>query len=540
MTSGRSRRTSLSFPWRVFLAALTLRLVPVLLSRSLGIGLDDMFHYDMLARSLADGNGFRWFAAADLKQVLPYIQFDLSTIQYDPLRGVPTSFRAPLYPAFLSIVYFLVGTASPARFFAARLAQTILGAALAPLTYLIAVRFLPPRSMQEREDDLTSRRINESSRVSPLRGSDSLARLAAWTIACYPILLVYPIALATENLFFPLVLLLALTLLRAAEEPSAFRFALAGLVLGLAALTRSVILPAAGLAILWIGWMQLQKRTAKGGSAQNELRETLRGLRLFAVQAILPALVTALVFLAVILPWIVRNSLLHGRLTGIESSMGYNLYLGYHPEGNGTFQFGISLDLLTILDDSVRDQIGTQRALEFIRQDPVHALELIGARLGYFFGLERRAVTYFYSNGFLGYIPLPLLLTIAAVLLLPFMLVSTSAALGAALLRKSPQATLLWLIVLGYLLPHALILAEDRFHLAVTPFFAILAAHFWVGGRGALAARWRESRTGKIAVSLAVLAVLLLFFNWGWELVRDADKLALLLSPTGNQTFFSY
>ncbi|MEW6029525.1 MAG: hypothetical protein ACOYZ8_09935 [Chloroflexota bacterium] len=524
MTLGRSRRTSLSFPWCVFLAALTLRLVPVLLSRSLGIGLDDMFHYDMLARSLAGGNGFRWFAEADLKQVLPYIQFDLSAIEYDPARGVPTSFRAPLYPAFLSLIYFLVGPASPARFFAARLAQAVIGATLAPMTYFFALKL----------------RLSLPSTLETEAKLARTARLASWTIACYPILLVYPIALATENLFFPLVLLSALTLLWAAENPSTRRFALAGLVLGLAALTRSVILPAAGLAILWIWWTQFQALTAKGGSARNEFAENLRGLRLFAVQAIRPALVTALVFLAVILPWIIRNSLLHGRLTGIESSMGYNLYLGYHPNGNGTFQFGISLDLLTILDDSVRDQIGAQRALEFIQQDSVHALELIVTRLGYFFGLERRAVTYFYSNGFLGYIPLPLLLLIAAVLLLPFMVVSTSATLGAALLRKSPQVTLLWLIVLGYLLPHALILAEDRFHLAITPFFAVIAAYFWVNGRSALAARWRESRTGKMAVSLAVLVVFLLFFNWGWELVRDADKLALLLGPAGHQTFFSY
>ncbi len=500
MTSGRSRRVGISFPWRVFLAALALRLIPALLSRSLGIGLDDMFHYDMLARSLAGGNGFRWFAEADLKQVLPYIQFDLSSMDYDPARGVPTSFRAPLYPAFLSVIYFFAGAENPLRFFAARLAQAVIGASLAPLTYLIAVKLLsrPERNEPESGEGERSRRT---------------ARLAAWTIACYPILLVYPIALATENLFFPLVLLSALTLLWAAENPSALRFMLAGFVLGLAALTRSVILPAAGLAALWV-WFGLRAR---------------RG-----------ALALSLAFLLVVTPWIVRNSLLHGRLTGIESSMGYNLYLGYHPDGNGTFQFGISLDLLTILDDSIRDQVGTQRAIEFIKQDPVHALELIVTRLGYFFGLERRAVTYFYSNGFLGYIPLSLLLTIAAVLLLPFMMVSVSAALGAALLRKSPQATLIWLILLGYLLPHALILAEDRFHLAVTPFFAIPASYFWVNSWGALAARWRESRTGKMAVSLAVLAVLLLFFNWGHELVRDADKLALLLGPTGNQTFFSY
>ena len=49
--------------------------------------------------------------------------------------------------------------------------------------------------------------------------------------------------------------------------------------------------------------------------------------------------------------------------------MGYNLYVGYYPDGNGSFLFGPSLDLVPILDDAVRDQIGTQKALGFIRAD---------------------------------------------------------------------------------------------------------------------------------------------------------------------------
>src|SRR5512144_726408 len=106
-----------SFAFRIFIVALILRLIPVLLSRGLGIGLDDMFQYDMLARSLATGNGFRWYAQQDLNQLVPYVNFDLSTVKdYDPVHGIPTSFRAPLYPSFLALVYFLAGTGTT-RFF---------------------------------------------------------------------------------------------------------------------------------------------------------------------------------------------------------------------------------------------------------------------------------------------------------------------------------------------------------------------------------------------------------------------------------------
>ncbi|HEU0293748.1 MAG TPA: hypothetical protein VFR47_13490, partial [Anaerolineales bacterium] len=107
-----------SFAFRIYLVALILRLIPVILARGLGIGLDDMFQYDMLARSLSAGHGFRWYAEADLNQLASFLDaspalsasFDLASLKdYDPDLGIPTSFRAPLYPTFLAIVYFFSG-----------------------------------------------------------------------------------------------------------------------------------------------------------------------------------------------------------------------------------------------------------------------------------------------------------------------------------------------------------------------------------------------------------------------------------------------
>ncbi len=142
--------TSKSFALRIYTVALALRLIPVFFTRGLGIGLDDMFQYDMLARSLASGNGFRWYAKEDLNQLASFVDFDLSSVkEYDPVRGIPTSFRAPLYPAFLAVVYSFSGTGY-SRFFAARLAQVILlGAPLAPLTYFISKKLFPPPRVGE-------------------------------------------------------------------------------------------------------------------------------------------------------------------------------------------------------------------------------------------------------------------------------------------------------------------------------------------------------------------------------------------------------
>jgi len=235
----------------------------------------------------------------------------------------------------------------------------------------------------------------------------------------------------------------------------------------------------------------------------------------------------------------VRNSLLHGRPTGIESALGYDLYVGYHPESDGTFEYGIARDLIPMLDDGLRDEIGIEKALGFIRDDPGRIPYLMVRRLGFFFGLERRALTYFYSNNFFGYLTPPVLIGVAVLLLTPFMLVSLSAAFGLATTRWDRLSILLALVVFGYLAPHVMILGEDRFHLTLVPFLAVFAGLFWDGGLAAVYARLR-TRTGQFAIALALLVAALLLLNWGLELARDADRLALLIGPLGNQTYFPY
>ncbi len=192
------------------------------------------------------------------------------------------------------------------------------------------------------------------------------------------------------------------------------------------------------------------------------------------------------------------------------------------------------------MDDAERDEVGTQKAIGFIKEQPGRFIPLAINRLGFFFGLEKRVLMYFYSNNLIGYISKPLLLVISAILLLPFVLISVSAVPGLSLLKWNPQTALLLLLLTFYVLPHVFILAEDRFHLALVPFFAILAVQFWAVGFQAISARWHESTAGKWLVALTVLGVFLLCLNWGFELSRDADKIATLLGPNGNTSYFTY
>ncbi|MGB7539207.1 MAG: glycosyltransferase family 39 protein, partial [Anaerolineales bacterium] len=270
----------IKIPKWIYLLALVIRLAPVLASYNLGIGLDDMHQYDMLGRSLVSGNGYRWYSEPDLDLIRPYLNVDLTNVLYDP-RGIEAAFRAPMYPIFLTVIYFIFGLAH--RFFFARLAQAAVNAMLAPMAYVLARRVDP--------------------------GNERTARVAALIVALYPMLALYPLALATENVFFVLALGTVLLLLRGAqsnrttgggppaaepgvwERPGVRWFILAGAVLGLGILTRSVLAFFLPFAMFWI-W---------------KFARSLRGAVLFAVAAA-----------AVVFPWALRNSILAGRPAFVE------------------------------------------------------------------------------------------------------------------------------------------------------------------------------------------------------------------------------
>ena len=341
-------------------------------------------------------------------------------------------------------------------------------------------------------------------------------------------LVIYPLSLATENLFFVLVLCSVLALLKAKESLDValtgkgkvlsfiyrFRwFMLSGLLLGLTCLTRSVAQLFTLLAVIWV-WLFLKERRK--------------------------SLIVLLMAGLVVVPWIIRNSIIYGQFTGIETALGYDLYLGYNPNGTGTFQYPQSLDLMTIVNDAQRDKVGIQDTIGFIKADPGRFIYLFIRRAGYFFGLERRALTYFYSNDYFGHISTPVLGGIFALFCLPFILVSTTGIASLSLVTWRKEIWLLALFFVGYISPHLLIIAEDRFHLAIVPFLVILSAQFWSGNQFHPGTMDRIECSGKVAIILASIVIMLFVLNWGLELWRDADKLSLLFSSNGNQTYFSY
>ena len=478
----------------LFLLALLPRLALVIVFLKLPLGLDDMFQYDMLGRSLAAGQGYRWYGRSDVARLRPYLEtyyaIDLPTAAV-PENGYTTTFRPPGYPFFLGAVYVAAGLTH--RLAAVRLIQAVLGALLAPGTALLAAALgLRPNA----------------------------ARAAGLALALYPVLWMYPIGLGSENLFLPVLLLGLLLTLAADRSGRKATAALAGGILGYATLTRGALVLFLPLAAFWLVW-PLARRA---GTARTRLR-------LGAVFAAAAAVVLT--------PWILRNSLLLGRPAFVDNSAGYNLYVGYYPQGDGGFNTTAAVQPLRYLDDGQRDRWATEQAWGFIRSDLPRAVWLLASRLAHFWGLEDRELVYFYSNGFLGEIPQPWLGAAYLWLVLPWVLVGLSAPWGIAWAPEGRSRALALALVAATVLAYVPILAEARFHLPLVPLLAAYAAAAWTTPHPfrRLVAGLRSGQAGSW---LAFAAVLALASLWAWDVGRDLPRLTAVLAPGGSQLHLGY
>lgn len=460
----------------LWLVALLPRLVVAGIFFQFPIALDDMFQYDMLARSLASGHGYRWYTPADVETLRPYLQqvLDLSKVNPPP-DGFITTFRPPGYPFFLAGLYELVP--EPFRLGYVRIVQAFVMALMAPLAALLGLRIgLRPRT----------------------------ALLAGLAMAFYPILLFYPAGLASENTFIPLLLLGFLLLLGIRQQPWFWKTLLAGLVLGLAMLTRSVLAAFVLLAGLW-AWRYSPGRKRA-------------------------ALVLVATAFGVCLPWAIRNSIVMGKPTFVESALGFQLYIGYHPAGDGGFESMIAIPPMAILNDAQRDQYTMSQALRFIKADPAGALVRIVRRSAYFVAVEDRELTYFYGNGFFGDVPQPWLGLAYLLIITPWIGVGLLSIPGLRLAANRAAAWLGLALIVGYTLPHLFIIAEPRFHLALVPILIPFAFSTLDQPRAAIRLLFRD-RSWKAWLIRASLIIFIGLVTWAFAL--HWERILTVMGPDG-------
>lgn len=239
----------------IFAAALTLRLGFVFLFPQ-PPPVADAVDYDTLAVNLASGHGF----------------------SLNP--DVPTPKRPPGFPFFLAAVYSVFGHSYPA----AMALQAVLGALTCLLVFRTAEKLLGERE----------------------------AVIAGWLLALYPVLTVYSGLLLTETLFTFLLAGAFMFWVYGAGRRDNWDFALAGLFLGLATLTRPVTLVFPGV---------------------------LLAVVLLANRALLGKwLIFLAVFLFTLAPWSARNYRLWGTLRPASVGTGYGFFV------TGSMASGLSFE----------------------------------------------------------------------------------------------------------------------------------------------------------------------------------------------------
>ena len=248
--------------------------------------------------------------------------------RHDSLAAVAlSSWWPPVYPVFLGVVYGLLGVDHRIAVFV----QVILGTLTVWFVYRIA------QSM----------------------GSERGARIAAGLVAVAPTYVFVTNQLASENLF---VFLLAWGVDAALRAQSLRGRFVAGVILGLATLTRAAGVVVPGVLALWV---LLGSGSRRAGA-------------LAAVALILGAVVP-------MLPWTIRNALVAGSPQPVCYGGGLNFYFGHNPEHLG-FRPLKETPLRDLQSPPEVDARGYALGIETIRRDPRAAVCRTGTKLERLFG----------------------------------------------------------------------------------------------------------------------------------------------------------
>lgn len=231
------------------------------------------------------------------------------------------------------------------------------------------------------------------------------------------------------------------------SRPRWWGFAAAGVLIGLATLTRPVtqLLPALlalDLLVKW-GWRRWQ-------------------------QALLATVTVGVAMVAVMAPWMIRNYRVMGAIVPVTVTGGLNFYLGHNPLATGTWVYmGPDDPVLRAGDTPLADKLGYQLGMQWIRENPRQELRLMAGKAARLFlkgdwdADHSPRLRELYSTWRLPWID--------ALLLTPLALLGVLVALW----RRS------WLLLLNWLYGYGMVLAfyfAPRYRLPGEPFWIILAA----------------------------------------------------------------
>ena len=336
--------------------------------------------------------------------------------------GIPTAHRTPIYPLFLSGVYFLFGHS----YLAVRIIQSLIGGLTCIIIYFIG-----------------KKTVNKN-----------VGFIAATISIFYPFFIYYTGYLLVETLVTFLLAVAIYWLITSVEKPDWKNLSLSGVFMGLAALckpTAFVFVPFSVLGFLVI--LGIRKVS------------TYRNIAIYL-----------LFFILTLFPWISRNYIVFQRIIPSTTQLGYALLDG-SMLFNAEHQWRIEQEEQTNpvllkgkeLSEIERDDYYTREALKFIRHNPKHMLKLALWKFLKFWRLyphTESIYTYGHSKTLLVLISL-----LSYGILLPFSIIGIMFSI-----RKWKQFTFFYGLIVSFTIIHLIVWSQIRYRLPIMPYMVVFAA----------------------------------------------------------------
>jgi 4-amino-4-deoxy-L-arabinose transferase-like glycosyltransferase len=406
-------------------------------------------------------------------------EYDVRAHQILEDGTVHDAWRGPGYPAFLAAVYALPWADIPA----ARLANAPMGALMAALTTVLGGALVGRRA----------------------------AVAAGLIVAFYPGLVLSSAYLMPEPLYTSLML----ASLIAGSRVTHARAVAAGVLAGLAALTRSLglsLVPALAIGSVWPLWRAAAWR-----------------------QRLAPVAIVALSFGLTLAPWLWHTTRVAGGPM-LDSSSAFNMLAGHNPRATGRLEIAdlpwmLETYLLGYPDEATRNTWAMQHSLQWATSNVGAWLRLVPLKVGYLWGLEGREHAWLYTHGGFGARRPAVVWAWGAALLVSFPLLAVAAVLGMCrpgLSASTPARQFVALLAIVTVL-HIASFGESRYHLPLVPLLAVLAmrgaAHGPVRGRARV---------------VAILLIGLLAAAWIVQAPELLNRLARLAQPDGWRSGLPY
>ncbi len=394
----------------IFVVALALRIIYFLQVKDSFPGWDsptiDPLYHDLWARQIASGD----------------------------LLGAGPFFRAPFYAYFLGLIYAVFGPSLAVT----KIIQHIIGSATCSLIFLFAEKYFGRR----------------------------VAIMSGLVSAFYWVLIYFEDELLLDSLLVLFSLLLIWSLMRAAEKTTGKSFFIAGIFLGLAAVTRPNFLGIWPVILVWM-FIVFGKR----------YKWVLARFTLLSLGC--------LIF---ILPVTLRNIIVGHDTVLIASQGGINFYIGNNkhatgataimPEFGSTWQYAdceylAKLETARLGQNMKPSEVSSfyyRRALRFMSEDPGRWLGLILKKLSYFWNsyeISNNQNLYFFRQ----------FASVTGILPPLFFIISPLSIIGlVSIFRRERIYHIIGYFIIAYMLTVVAFFVTSRFRLPVLPLLIILAS----------------------------------------------------------------